>query len=279
MAKMLVEDDILKELQAELAEFGNGSEPLPREIQLKEKYPGIDYPLSEIWDRNDIGAQRDEERKEFLSGAITALTAAAANCQKLLLAMDQQHTTTTEEVDEYNRTLKTAIWKTEELLAEMSFKYPYRTEDRHHKTRGYKNLQKYLPQLLLNSEDCVIIWLPNLPAINHTENSLVFTELRDLLFPVRLPTFKKWHCDFIHVFANEHRMGVRDVDNYPYKPIIDVLTFALWTTDSGDSFSCSMYNYFTDAIKKGCYVRVTKRSQKANFFEEFEKQILALETP
>lgn len=276
MAKTIVEDDILKELQAELEEFGCGSEPFPREIQLREKYPGIDYPLSEIWDRNDIGAQHDEERKEFLNGAITALTAAATNCQKLLLAMGQQHTTTTEDVDEYNLVLKTAIYKTEELLAEMNIRYPYRTKERYRKTRGYKNLQKYLPQLLLNSEDCVIIWLPNLPAISHTENNLVFAELSDLLFMVRLPAFKKWHCDFIHVFATEHGIGVRDVDNYPYKTVIDALVIALRSKDSGDTFSCSMYNYFTDSLKKGCYIRIAKRSEKVGFFAEFEEQILDL---
>ena len=234
------------DLELEVMAMSKSNEPSPIEIELKKKYPGVPYPLSEVWERSDSDIPHNLEREEMVNKTTNAL--------------------------------KEAVFRAEALLDELQFKYPLPSKERSRYTRAGKNLQAHLPQILLNSEDCVIIWMPSMPAIGHSVNNLLFAELSDLLLSHDFPHFKKWHCDFVHVFPQE-MLGCRDVDNYPYKPVIDALTLAFRTRDGGDYFSCSMYNHFTKSIKQGCYIVVTKRNEKVGFFADFVKCISGLEAP
>lgn len=257
-------------------EFCEASEPLPRETILREQYPGIEYPLSEIWSSSDERAPYDLDKKEMIKHTIAALNEASNICQGILA---KTTSTTLDEVDAYNRAMKNAVFRTEALLNELGYDYPLPTEKRYRCTRSHKSLQTFLPELLCNTEDCIIIRLPNMPASGHSVNNLLFAELSDLLLNNDFSRFEKWHCDFVHVFPRDRTSGVRDVDNYPYKPVIDALVRALHSRDDEDNFSCSMFNYFCDTIKTGCYIRITKQDEKVGFFANFERQISSLNIP
>ena len=260
------------DLELEVMAMSKSNEPSPIEIELKEKYPGVPYPLSEVWERSDYDVPRNLEREEMVNNTAKALMVAADICPSI---QSTNAPTSLEAYLNYTNALKEAVFRTEALLDELQFKYPLPTKERSRYTRAEKNLQAHLPQILLNSEDCVIIWMPNMPAIGHSVNNLLFAELKDLLLSHDFPPVKKWHCDFIHVFPEE-MLGCRDVDNYPYKPVIDALTLAFFTRDGSDYFSCSMYNHFTKSIKQGCYIVVTKRDEKVGFFADFEERISRL---
>lgn len=264
-------DDLIKQVMA----MSKSNEPSPIEVELKKKYPGVPYPLSEVWERSDYDIPRNLEREELVNKTAEALAIAANLCPSI---QDTNAPTTFAELQNYTRTLKGAVFRTEALLDEMQFKYPLPTKERYRHTRSDKSLQTYLPQILLNTEDRVIIWMPKMPTSSRTANNLLFAELLDLLYNEDFSHLQNWHCDFIHVFPNG-ALGCRDVDNYPYKPVIDALAMAFRSRDSSESFSIGMYNLRTENTKPGCYVCVSKRENKACFFAEFEDLIARLERP
>ena len=74
-------------------------------------------------------------------------------------------------------------------------------------------------------------------------------------------------------------VGVKDVDNYASKPVIDALARAFCTNDAYDNFSYSMFNYPSKNIKIGCYVHVYKRAKKVELFHDFEELALTALNP
>lgn len=94
-----------------------------------------------------------------------------------------------------------------------------------------------------------------------------------MLWDTDFAHFKKWHCDFIHVYHPDDAGGVYDVDNYAYKPIIDAFTRAFRTGDRLEHCSFSMYNYSSENIKTGTYIYICNRDEKVAFFQDFEKLV------
>ena len=157
----------------------------------------------------------------------------------------------------------------EELLSELQFRYPLPSDSPHRKPP--KDLEPYLPKLLLCTQDRILIWMPRLPAKSTSVHCQILKSLRQMLRQHDLPHIPQWHCDLIHAYPEYMLAGVQDVDNYPYKPIIDALAMALFAPDSFDNFSCAMYNLPTANLKPGCYIRICNRSEKVQFLQDFEK--------
>lgn len=234
------------------------------------EYPSVPDPHNLTWYRSDENAKQDTEWSSALNTTAAALSNATAVCQQI---GTQQERTTPESVLQHKTALLQAISHAEHILDELEHKYPLPQQNLYTIAAKSKPLQDFIPRLLHNTSDRIIIWLPALPAKSRAANSHIFAELKGLLHSNTFASFPYWHCDFIHVFREDCRLGVRDVDNYPYKPIIDALVLGLSTRDGSDHFSCAMYNYFSATIKPGCYISISRREEKVRFFRDFEKLI------
>ncbi len=164
--------------------------------------------------------------------------------------------------------------KAEELLAELSGNYPSNIRS-HSVLKQDSQLASCAPELLRNTPDRLLIWVPRLPSKSRGTKSLSYIELQELLWENSFAHFEQWHCSFIHTYHPKHCLGVLDVDNYYYKPIIDRIARALRTSDSFCRFSCSMYNYASEKLKPGCYIHISKNSEKVGNFEDFVLSAIA----
>ena len=236
--------------------------------KLIDQYPDVPEPHNRTWGQSDEHTRKCTDWQDQLKKTADALVNAIQVCQAL--ASDSSITTPSE-LKRKLSILRSAVYKTESVLEELGFMYPL-PQERGVLPEDCTNLPSdRSPRLLANEEDRILIWMPHLPQRQHFSSSNLLAELTQLLRVSDLHHMSNWHCDFLHVFPCGRHLGVRDVDNYPYKPIIDALTLALAAKDSADHFSCAMYNLFTDQTKPGCYILISKRSKKVGFFTDFEK--------
>ena len=248
----------------------------PYLVRIKATYPDVPEPHYLTWDHSDQHTRKSSDWQAALSKAKSALVAAAKECDALAAA--DEPTRPKNLLVTANR-LKSSIYRTEDILSSLSGMYPLPDTRNTSYTTNPDGLHEYTPKLLSVSSEQIIIWLPVLPPKNRNTNSHLFTSFRELLRSSDLPQLVCWHCDFIHVFQRPRQgliLGARDVDNYPYKPIIDALASSLKTHDSAFQFSCGMYNILSDRIDSGCYIRITDRSQKVGFWGDFENLISSL---
>lgn len=243
------------------------------EYAIQCRYPGVPPPYYLSWARSDENAWLDTERNAALLQAATALETAAATCR--VLASKKTNMTCTE-LTEHRNKLAEAVHRGEDQLAELRYMYPMPAKHWYSNTPLKDGVREFTPRLLVNTEDRILFWIPPLPAKTLRTNSLIFTEFTDLLHAHDFPHLGQWHCDFFHAHKEADLIGVRDVDNYPYKPIIDALANAFFSKDSYDNFSCSMYNISSNKLRPGCYIDVCKRSQKVRILEDFEDYAAAL---
>lgn len=248
---------------------------LPYEKNILEKYPAIPSPECFVWNRTDENMARDPGRKAELQKAAAALEHAA---QSLRNISDQTTAMTPQLLKACIKNIAGAIGHAETQLDMLCMEYPL--HNKRERWQWYEEdvyLNERLPRILHKSKDSIILWLPRMPSISHINNSLVFTQMKDLLHMTELPHIRQWHCDFYHVFPESSTiLGIRDVDNYPYKAVIDALARALHTSDRTFDFSIGMYNLLTNAIKPGCYIHITKRDEKVRKFRNFEEYVLSV---
>lgn len=269
--------DELAEQQKKFLEFM--SLPLPldyvskQEQAVRDRYPGVPEPHYFTWEYTDDNASSNVERKSALLDASLALERAASVCKALAFKDTDM---TVAELTEYKKRLSEAVHKGEDQIVELQYKYPMPTSYWYQSTKEHSEIGKYIPTLLTNTEERILFWLPPLPAKTFSTNSLIFEEFMDVLHSHDFPRLGQWHCDFFHVYKEDNLFGVRDVDNYPYKPIIDALSRALYSKDSFDNFSCSMFNVPSKNLRPGCYIDVRKRSQKVGILADFENCVSGL---
>lgn len=250
--------------------FNDAPQYDPMLEEIHSQYPSVPHPHDLTWYRSDENAKQDAEWSAALDATATALSNAATACRQINTHTER---TAPDTILRYKTELLQALSSAEHILAELEFKYPLPQQNLYTIATQSKALQDFIPRLLLNTSDRIILWLPTLPAKSRAANGHIFAELKGLLRANTFASFPYWHCDFIHVFREDCRLGVRDVDNYPYKPIIDALVLGLSTRDSTDHFSCAMYNHFSSAIKPGCYISICRREEKVQFFTDFDNLI------
>lgn len=237
------------------------------------RYPGVPPPYYLAWARSDENAGLDTERDAALLKAATALETAAATCRALASKTTNM---TCIELTEHRNKLAEAVHRGEDQLADLRYRYPMPAKHWYSNTPLKDGVREFAPRLLVNTEDRILFWMPPLPAKSLRTNNLIFTEFTDLLHAHDFPHLGQWHCDFFHAHKEDDLTGVRDVDNYPYKPVIDALSRAFFSKDSYDNFSCAMYNISSNILHPGCYIDVCKRGQKVRFFSDFEKYAASL---
>ena len=239
---------------------------------IRQQYPQVPEQHQMTWYLNDEKLPQLEERNEMILKHAEALEAAAQLCRHL--AQSQQHVTTPAEIEEQKTTLIRAAHHAEELLIDIAGRYPMPELTIYKLARKCSDTSAYTPKLLKNSDEHIVIWMPHLPTKKaRTTDHILFQELSDLLFEEKFPQFKKWHCDFVHVFDPDEPFGILDADNYLYKPIIDALTFAIQSKDCMEYFSYSFYNLENKTVHPGTYIVVSNRTQKVEFFDFFASLI------
>ena len=235
---------------------------------IRHRYPGVPPPYHLVWARSDENAGLNTERKVALLKAAAAMDKASATCRTLASKTTNM---TCVELAEHRNKLAEAVHRGEDQLADLRYMYPMPTNHRYSNTPSNEGLREFTPRLLTNTVDHVLFWIPPLPAKSLRANNLIFAEFTDLLHAHIFPHFGQWHCDFFHVHKEDDLTGVRDVDNYPYKPIIDALSNTFFAKDSYDNFSCAMYNISSNRLRPGCYIDVCKRAQKVRILTDFEE--------
>lgn len=250
------------------------SEPIsddPILLELRRKYPGVPDLYREKWLMSDEAHLNNSgEWKNLLNATGKATQDVSTICSYLA---KETGSMSLERLRAEKKALLYALHKIEDLLEALDWSYP--TEDRNciKLAKDVPALTGRIPEILVKTEDRILIWMPRLPATAKWARSVGYKELTDLLYQecANLPRLGQWHCDFFHVFDPQNLVGVRDVDNYAYKPIIDSLARALCANDGYDNFSCAMFNYPSETLKIGCYIHIYKRAEKVAFFQDFER--------
>ena len=247
----------------------------PIEAMFRERYPDVSEHYRQSWHRSDEVAQNNDDRTTATNNLIALMEQAISACRQL---QEQTVPMTPNLLSSYKLPLSKIIHSAQELLDTLDGDYPIPGSNAYTQMIACKELSEIAPKVLRNTDEQIVIWTNALPSKYTKAANLYLEEIRYFLYSQDFPTFTDWHCDFIHVHPTTSLKGVRDVDNYPYKPVIDALAFALHARDSYDHFSYAAYNHPCDSIPSGCYICITKRAQKVGFFRDFENLIKALES-
>lgn len=243
-------------------------EPSPYERKLQQDYPDVPESEKHTWAQNDETLHQCDEWKETVEATARAIQDAVDACQRLMKA--NGHSTPSQITQERNLLLS-ASHKMEDLLFDLFQKYPLPGHTYRSLAKNIPGLEDQIPQLIQNTEEQIIIWLPRLPSKKRGANSIVFQELRELLLENTFSHFPQWHADFIHTYHSDDMIGVLDADNYAYKPIIDALALALSSSDGYEHFSFGIHNYSSEKLKPGCYIYVQKKSENVQHFHDLIK--------
>lgn len=244
--------------------------------EIYQLYPDVPAPHPLKWDENDTTLPQDPQWQKTLQNTAAALRQAAEVCDQLSAKTER---TTPKGLTQGKNALLCAVHYAEDLVAELSMHYPLPSASNYKIAKSNPDLASRIPVLRLNSEDSILIWMPRLPSKKRGTDSMVFQELREMLWENDFAHINKWHCDIIHIYRPNDLTGILDADNYFYKPVIDAIALALRSKDSRDHFSYSLYNFPHETIKPGCYIHVYKREEKVAIFRDFEGLISRSEQP
>lgn len=132
------------------------------------------------------------------------------------------------------------------------------------------------PQLLENAieiemnADQVLIRMPHIAARKEPRYRLPEDLLAAKLASLRnLPKLGQCHATFCHVYPSSVSSMPKDVDNYYYKRVIDLLAYTFGFSDCPMTFSMSMESFVSDTVAPGTYIWLEKKLPK-----KFENQIL-----
>lgn len=231
-------------------------------------YPGVPDPYYYSWERTDIYTKHTADHEALLNRTDTALQQAREVCQSL---HQRKKPMTVHDLHTIKTTVLHALHSLDEVLTTLTLNYPLPNKTAYSLIAENSDLKKFAPELLLNTQERILIRLPAMPRKSRATSSHLYHEFIGLLRANRFSSFPYWHCDFIHVYHPENIRGIKDVDNYPYKPIIDALARSLTTKDSNTHFSCGMYNHVSETTKPGSYIVIYKLDEKVRFFQDFEE--------
>ena len=238
---------------------------------LAEFYPDVPEEYRPKWQQSDHSRINCDEHTQKMEYIAAALEKAADACRKLAV---QSGTGSPRKITAATNTLLHAVHETEEVIIGLKYTYPQRHSSFYELASRIPEIAETVPKLLLCNDSEFILWMPYLPSKKRTPHDIIFHEAQDLLtFHSNLPRLKKWHCDFVHCYPHDGAEGVMDVDNYYYKPMIDIIARAMFARDSYDNFSVSLFNCPATEVKKGFYIHVYERAEKVRFLSDFTDRI------
>lgn len=175
----------------------------------------------------------------------------------------------------FSATLEKTLTKTENLLftyQEHSALNPYDVWE-YILTHQEPNCSNYGLNIL---DESITIHIPYLEMPHRTQggNSLVERVLATLIRKNidRLPNWYNWQAKFFLVFPASTKQFPRDVDNYDYKRIIDLIAFGLGSSDNAIHFAMSSETIFTDKITSGVFIEITPRSSENTVLPNWQKR-------
>lgn len=257
--------------------IGCGSEPFVQDdfyFKLRQRYADVPEQYYPRWMESDQSLSINGYWPELLVATDNAVQEVSAVCRYLETKTDRM---TVGRLRAEKASLLRAVHKMEDLFDELDSHYPTDGMSIYDLAKQDTTLTDHIPEILLNDSDQVLLWTPRLPPKNKWARNIGYKELQDLLQKEsdNLPHFDQWHADFFHVFHPRNLVGVKDVDNYACKPIIDTLARAFYTNDAYDNFSFSMFNHPSENLKIGCFIHIYNRSEKVGFFQQFDEFALA----
>ncbi len=261
-----------------LAARGNATpKPSPYQQIVAEKYPDVAEAYRPRWDDSDTLLPKNEEWKDLLARTISDLEQAIKTCQRL--SDNPPAVMTPMTLTRFKNTLLRATHKTEDVITEITLSYPTPGQSNYDIAKSDPELAERIPQVLLNKEENIVIWTPRFPSKKRGIDSLTYQEFQEMLWRNTFAHFDKWHCAFIHTYRPENALGILDVDNYLYKPFIDAIARAIISIDDYKHFSCSMFNLPSENLKPGCYILISKSTQKVGNLENSILALLGQKTP
>lgn len=116
----------------------------------------------------------------------------------------------------------------------------------------------------------LFVYMPTFPSRGLGNDALVNQMLAsELLSMTELPSWPKWQAVFYHVYPANASNIPKDVENYDYKKTIDLLAYAVRSSDNALNFSMMMDTVFTDCVPSGVYIHVTPKSSKKPDFSSW----------
>lgn len=115
----------------------------------------------------------------------------------------------------------------------------------------------------------VLIRMPYLPRKNHFGDPVIkqlSATVRDLQ---ELPHWQNWEAVFYHIYPTNCRRIPKDVDNYEYKEVIDILAYEMRTNDSPCCFDMAIKTIFTDCLIPGTYLQIKQKCSEITDFTIF----------
>ncbi len=123
----------------------------------------------------------------------------------------------------------------------------------------------------------LFVYLPSLPRKGQGNTALVNQMLAaELLAMTDMPSWPKWQAAFYHVYPPGNPDIPKDVDNYDYKKTIDLLAYAVRSSDSSLNFSMKMDTVFTDVVESGVYIHVMKKSSELPDFALWQRKFKSI---
>lgn len=124
----------------------------------------------------------------------------------------------------------------------------------------------------------IVIHMPHLPP-RTSRNAIVTEALASKLFHMTtLPRWPRCVMDFYHVYPIDIPKMPKDVDNYAYKRTIDLLMYALQSSDCAKAFRDSRQTVFTDSYPQGTYIVICPESSEKAVYDKFESAVFDLFT-
>lgn len=118
----------------------------------------------------------------------------------------------------------------------------------------------------------LLVYMPSFPKKGQGNTALVNQMLAaELLAMTDMPSWPKWQAAFYHVYPSGTSDIPKDVDNYDYKKTIDLLAYAVRSSDSSLNFSMKMDTVFTDVVESGVYIHVMKKSSELPDFALWQR--------
>lgn len=103
----------------------------------------------------------------------------------------------------------------------------------------------------------IMVYLPFLPGRRQVQRQFIYDLLfRRLIDKGPYPQWPRVHILFTHVYSTQLKRFPKDVDNFNYKPAIDLLAAAMSFSDSAISCSLEQRAEFRDDLPAGVYITV-----------------------
>lgn len=118
--------------------------------------------------------------------------------------------------------------------------------------------------------DLIMIQMPHLPPRTSRTNLAVESLASKLFQETDFPFWPRCSMDFYHVYPTNIGRMPRDIDNYAYKRTIDLLMFALRSSDCAAAFHDSRQTVFSDKYDAGTYIIIRPESSKNATLTKFE---------